>query len=146
MVIGEFDALPGLSQQAGDSARNVLKTGAPGHGCGHNLLGTASAAAAIAVKEWMVQGRRAGTVRYYGTPAEEGGGGKLYMVRAGLLKDVDAVVGWHPGDQNNANPSSSLATITATIRFFGTAAHAQRRPIEVGRRSTVSRPWITWST
>lgn len=128
VVIGEFDALPGLSQQAGDSARNVLKTGAPGHGCGHNLLGTASAAAAIAVKEWLVQGRRAGTVRYYGTPAEEGGGGKLYMVRAGLLKDVDAVVGWHPGDQNNADPSSSLATITAKIRFFGTAAHAAASP------------------
>jgi aminobenzoyl-glutamate utilization protein B len=127
-IIGEFDALPGLSQAAGEVARNPLKAGAPGHGCGHNLLGTASAAAAIAVKEWMIQTRQSGTLRYYGTPAEEGGGGKVYLVREGLLKDVDAVVGWHPGDQNSANPSSSLATITADIKFYGTAAHAAASP------------------
>ena len=124
VLIGEFDALPGLSQAAGDVARNPVKAGAPGHGCGHNLLGTASAAAAIAVKEWMAQTKRPGTLRYYGTPAEEGGGGKVYMVREGLLKDVDAVVGWHPGDQNSADPSSSLATIAASVRFYGVAAHA----------------------
>lgn len=128
VLIGEFDALPGLSQAAGDVARNPVKAGAPGHACGHNLLGTASAAAAIAVKEWMIQTRQPGTLRYYGTPAEEGGGGKVYMVREGLLKDVDAVVGWHPGDQNSADPSSSLATIAATFRFYGTAAHAAASP------------------
>jgi len=128
VLIGEFDALPGLSQAAGDGARNPLKAGAPGHGCGHNLLGTASAAAAIALKEWLVQTKRPGTLRYYGSPAEEGGGGKVYMVREGLLRDVDAVIGWHPGDQNIANPSSSLATIAADVRFYGTAAHAAASP------------------
>jgi len=128
VLIGEFDALPGLSQAAGDVARNPLKAGAPGHGCGHNLLGTASAAAAIAVKEWMVQTKQTGTLRYYGTPAAEGGGGKVYLVREGLLKDVDAVVGWHPGDQNSADPSSSLATIAASFKFYGIAAHAAASP------------------
>ncbi len=127
-IVGEFDALPGLSQSAGNPVRNPLKAGAPGHACGHNLLGTASAAAAIAVKEWMTQTRQAGTVRYYGTPAEEGGGGKVYMVREGLLKDVDAVVTWHPGDRNSANPASSLATIAAYFRFYGTASHAAAAP------------------
>jgi aminobenzoyl-glutamate utilization protein B len=127
-VLGEFDALPGLSQAAGDPARHPLKAGAPGHACGHNLLGTASAAAAIAVKEWMIQSKQAGTVRYYGTPAEEGGGGKVYMVREGLLKDVDAVVTWHPGDRNTANPASSLATIAAYFRFYGAASHAAAAP------------------
>jgi aminobenzoyl-glutamate utilization protein B len=128
VLVGEFDALPGLSQAAGDAARNPVKAGAPGHGCGHNLLGTASAAAAIAVKAWMVRTTQAGTLRYYGAPAEEGGGGKVYMVRAGLLKDVDAVVGWHPGDGNSANPSSTLATIAASFRFYGAAAHAAASP------------------
>lgn len=128
VLIGEFDALPGLSQAAGEAARQPLRGGAPGHGCGHNLLGTASAAAAIAVKEWMIQTKQAGTLRYYGTPAEEGGGGKVFMVREGLLADVDAVVGWHPGDQNSANPASSLATVTADFRFFGVAAHAAAAP------------------
>ena len=127
-VIGEFDALPGLSQAAGDAARHPLVTGGSGHACGHNLLGTASAAAAIAVKDWMIQTKQPGTLRYYGTPAEEGGGGKVYMVRAGLLKDVDAVVTWHPGDQNSANPASSLATIAADFRFYGVAAHAAAAP------------------
>jgi aminobenzoyl-glutamate utilization protein B len=128
VLMGEFDALPGLSQRAGDPARSPLTAGAPGHGCGHNLLGTASAAAAIAVKAWLQQGNRAGTVRYYGSPAEEGGGGKVYMIRAGLFSDVDAVIGWHPGDQNQASPSSSLATIAANFRFYGTAAHAAASP------------------
>ncbi len=127
-IVGEFDALPGLSQAAGDPARHPLKAGAPGHACGHNLLGTASAAAAIGVKEWMIQTKQAGTVRYYGTPAEEGGGGKVYMVREGLLKDVDAAVTWHPGDGNSANPASSLATIAAYFRFYGVASHAAAAP------------------
>ena len=128
VLIGEFDALPGLSQEAGNPARVTPKAGGPGHGCGHNLLGTASAAAAIAVKEWMLRAHQPGTVRYYGTPAEEGGGGKIYMVNAGLLKDVDVVVGWHPGDQNQANPASSLATVAANFKFYGAAAHAAASP------------------
>ena len=127
-IVGEFDALPGLSQAAGDPARRPVKAGASGHACGHNLLGTASAAAAIAVKEWMIRTEQTGTVRYYGTPAEEGGGGKVYMVREGLFKDVDAVVTWHPGDQNSANPASSLATIAAYFRFYGVASHAAASP------------------
>jgi aminobenzoyl-glutamate utilization protein B len=128
VIVGEFDALPGLSQASGNPERKPLKDGAPGHGCGHNLFGTASAAAAIAVKDWMIQTKQPGTLRYYGTPAEEGGGGKVYMVRAGLLKDVDAVVSWHPGDANGVTAGTTLATITATFKFRGTAAHAAAAP------------------
>ncbi|MGE5200356.1 MAG: amidohydrolase, partial [Rhodospirillaceae bacterium] len=128
VILGEFDALPGLSQAAGEPALRPVSAGAPGHACGHNLLGTASAAAAIAVKDWLAKSGRPGTVRYYGTPAEEGGGGKVYMVRGGLFGDVDAVVAWHPSDENSADPASSLATIAARFRFTGTAAHAAMAP------------------
>ncbi len=128
VIIGEFDALPGLSQASGESARNPVKADAPGHGCGHNLFGTASAAAAIAVKDWMIQTTQPGTLRYYGTPAEEGGGGKVYMVREGLLKDVDAVISWHPGDTNGVTAGTTLATITADFKFRGIAAHAAAAP------------------
>jgi aminobenzoyl-glutamate utilization protein B len=127
-IIGEFDALPGLSQAAGEAARLPMAAGGAGHGCGHNLLGTAAAAAAIAVKDWLAETRRPGTLRYYGAPAEEGGGGKVYMLLAGLFSDVDAVVGWHPSDGNSADASSSLATIAATFRFHGAAAHAAMAP------------------
>ena len=94
--------------------------------------GTAAAAAAIAVKDWMAQAKQPGTLRYYGTPAEEGGGGKIYMVRDGLFRDVDVVLGWHPGDRNAAHPASSLATIAATFKFHGAASHAAASP-ERGR-------------
>ena len=127
-IIGEFDALPGLSQAAGQADRRPVVAGAPGHACGHNLLGTASAAAAIAVRDWLHQGRRSGTVRYYGAPAEEGGGGKVYMVRAGMFEDVDAAIGWHPSDANSADAASTLATIAATFRFGGAASHAALAP------------------
>jgi aminobenzoyl-glutamate utilization protein B len=127
-ILGEFDALPGLSQAAGETARRPLTAGAPGHACGHNLLGTASAAAAIAAKEWLAKSGRPGTLRYYGTPAEEGGGGKVYMVLDGLFDDVDAVVAWHPSDANEADAASTLATISATFRFSGVAAHAALAP------------------
>ena len=93
-IVGEFDALPGLSQAAAPE-RQPLVENAPGHGCGHHLFGTASTAAAIAVKDWLA-GRRTGTIKFFGTPAEEGGSGKVYMLRAGLFDDVDAVVSWHP--------------------------------------------------
>jgi aminobenzoyl-glutamate utilization protein B len=126
-IVGEFDALPGLSQEA-SSTRKPLVADAAGHGCGHNLLGTGSLAAAIAVKEWLVTSGRSGTVRYYGTPAEEGGSGKVYMIRAGLFNDVDAVVAWHPGDRNEASASSSLANITGKFRFRGVSAHAAAAP------------------
>ncbi len=125
-IIGEFDALPGLSQEAAPRRSAVVTDGA-GHGCGHNLLGTAALAAAVAVKEWLAAGHP-GTLRYYGTPAEEGGSGKVYMVRAGLFNDVEAVVTWHPGDRNEASPSTNLANITGKFRFHGVAAHAAAAP------------------
>jgi len=127
-IVGEFDALPGLSQEAQTAARHAIEENAAGHGCGHNLLGTGALAAAIAVKEWLASSGRAGTLRYYGTPAEEGGSGKVYMVRAGLFSDVDAVVSWHPGDRNEASPTSSTANITGKFRFRGVAAHAAAAP------------------
>jgi aminobenzoyl-glutamate utilization protein B len=130
-ILGEFDALPGLSQEALPE-RKPRQEGAPGHGCGHHLFGTASTAAAIAVKEWLASTGRPGTIRFYGTPAEEGGSGKVYMVRAGLFDDVDAVVSWHPGDRNEATPGSTLANITAKFRFHGVSAHAASAP-EKGR-------------
>ena len=129
-ILGEYDALPGLSQEPTARRSAVVAEGA-GHGCGHNLLGTGSLAAAIAVKEWLQAGH-SGTLRYYGTPAEEGGAGKVYMVRAGLFNDVDAVVSWHPADRNDASPSTNLANITGKFRFRGVAAHAAAAP-EKGR-------------
>lgn len=131
-IVGEFDALPGLSQAAQSAVRRPLADNAPGHGCGHNLLGTGALAAAVAVKEWLVTSGRNGTLRYYGTPAEEGGSGKVYMVRDGLFKDVDVAVSWHPGDVNDASASSTTANITAKFRFHGVAAHAAAAP-ERGR-------------
>src|SRR5207244_13376902 len=98
---------------------------------GHDPVGAGALAAAIAVKEWLAAGH-SGTLRYYGTPAEEGGSGKVYMVRAGLFNDVDVAVSWHPGDRNEASPTSSTANITAKFRFHGLAAHAAAAP-ERGR-------------
>src|SRR6185295_15942062 len=126
-IVGEFDALPGLSQDA-VASRKALVAGGAGHGCGHNLFGTGSVAAAIAVKEWLASSRHPGTLRFYGTPAEEGGSGKYYMLRAGLFKDVDAIVAWHPGDRNEASPSTTLANISAKFRFHGISAHAAAAP------------------
>jgi len=131
-IVGEFDALPGLSQEAQTGTRHAIEDNAPGHGCGHNLLGTGALAAASAVKEWLVASGRGGTLRYYGTPAEEGGSGKVYMIRAGLFKDVDVAVSWHPGDRNEASPTSSTANVTGKFRFHGVAAHAAAAP-ERGR-------------
>jgi aminobenzoyl-glutamate utilization protein B len=130
-IVGEFDALPGLSQDA-VPVRKVLVDGGPGHGCGHHLFGTAAAAAAISVKDWLASGRRTGTVRFYGTPAEEGGGGKIYMIRAGVFKDVDAAVSWHPGDLNQVTRATTLANNSAKFRFRGISAHAAAAP-EQGR-------------
>jgi len=130
-ILGEFDALPGMSQKDVPHAEAIV-AGAPGHGCGHNLLGTASALAAVAVKEEMQARGLKGTVRFYGTPAEEGGGGKIYMLHAGLFRDVDVALTWHPGDANQVNLQSSLANNGARFRFYGTAAHAAAAP-ERGR-------------
>ena len=126
-ILGEFDALPGLSQDTIPTL-HPLVAGAPGHGCGHNLLGSASMASAIAVKEWMIANKIAGTLRFYGTPAEEGGGGKVYLLRDGFMSDVDAVVTWHPSDQNDIAASSTTANVSGKFRFHGISAHAAAAP------------------
>ena len=130
-ILGEFDALPGLSQKD-VAVQSPVVAGAPGHGCGHNLLGSASALAAVAIKEEMQARALKGTIRYYGTPAEEGGGGKIYMIYAGLFRDVDAVLAWHPGDSNSVNLHSMLANNGGKFRFYGVASHAAAAP-ERGR-------------
>lgn len=126
-ILGEFDALPGLSQYALPEEKSIT-SGEPGHGCGHHLFGVGSAAAAIAVKEWMISNNIQGTIRYYGTPAEEGGGGKTYMVKTGLFDDVDAVLHWHPSSGNSADAASSLSNKSAKFRFYGKASHAAGAP------------------
>ena len=103
-----------------------------GHACGHHLFGTASSAAAVGIKSWLESNKKEGTIKVFGTPAEEGGSGKVYMVRAGLFDDVDAVLHWHPASKNSANASSSLANKSAKFRFHGAAAHAAAAP-EKGR-------------
>lgn len=126
-ILGEFDALPGVSQSAAPY-REVRAGVDAGHACGHHLFGTASAATAIAVKQWMEQTGAMGTIRFYGTPAEEGGAGKVYMVRAGLFNDVDAVIHWHPSSGNSADAASSLVNLSAKFRFYGKASHAAGGP------------------
>jgi aminobenzoyl-glutamate utilization protein B len=129
-ILGEYDALPGLSQQA--VAEKKSAGAKAGHACGHHLFGTASAAAAISVKNWMIDNNITGTVRFYGCPAEEGGSGKVYMVRAGLFDDLDTAIHWHPGAENEANPGAALANKSAKFRFYGISAHAAGAP-EKGR-------------
>lgn len=126
-ILAEFDALPGMSQAAAPYRQPAVEDAA-GHACGHHLFGTASTAAAIAVKDWLASSGRTGTIRLYGTPAEEGGSGKVYMVRAGLFDDVDVVLNWHPGDRNDASPRTTLAVKSAKFRFKGTSAHAASAP------------------
>lgn len=130
-ILGEFDALPGVSQAAVPERQERSEVKA-GHACGHHLFGAGSAAAVVAVKEWLQKSGKSGTIRFYGTPAEEGGGGKVYMVRAGLFDDVDAVIHWHPSSENGASAASSLANMSGKIRFYGTASHAAAAP-ERGR-------------
>ncbi len=126
-ILGEFDALPGLSQQTVPE-RDPVKVGAPGHGCGHNLLGSGAALAAVSLKQYMEAHHIAGTLRYYGTPAEEGGSGKVYLVREGAFKDVDVVLHWHPADQNGVTNGGQLAVVSAKFTFHGVAAHAAMAP------------------
>jgi aminobenzoyl-glutamate utilization protein B len=126
-ILGEFDALPGLSQDA-TPVRKPILADAPGHACGHNLLGSGAALAAVALREYMERNRIAGTLRYYGTPAEEGGDGKVYMLRAGLFRDVSVILHWHPGDQNSVFNGGMLAINSARFQFRGVAAHAAVAP------------------
>ena len=130
-ILAEFDALPGLSQQASpqQGAQQGLSSG---HGCGHNLFGAASVHGAIATKNWMIANNVQGEIRLYGAPAEEGGSGKVFLVRAGLVNDVDAMLHWHPNDENSAAQNSALANMSGKFRFTGVSAHAAAAP-ERGR-------------
>ncbi|AIQ16704.1 amidohydrolase [Paenibacillus sp. FSL H7-0357] len=127
-VLGEFDALPNMSQQAGVTVEQALQNKGNGHGCGHHLLGTGSLAAVIAVKEYMDKKGLPGTIRYYGCPAEEGGSGKTFMVREGLFDDVDAALTWHPGYNNAVVSQTSSANVQLRYRFQGKSAHAGISP------------------
>ena len=126
-LLAEIDALPGLSQAATPERKPIPNQDA-GHGCGHHLFGAGAVAAAIAVKSWLEETGTKAQIRVYGTPAEEGGGGKGYMVRAGLFNDVDATFYWHPGDANNASQDRNLAITSAKFRFHGQPAHAAAAP------------------
>jgi len=126
-ILAEFDALPGISQST-SPMREILEDKPNGHACGHHLFGTGSTAAALAVKHWMEVNAVKGTIRLYGTPAEEGGSGKVYMVRAGLFADVDTVLHWHPSNRNTANPATSLANKSARFKFKGISSHAASAP------------------
>ncbi len=126
-ILGEFDALPGLSQKA-VPVKEAVNEGGAGHGCGHNLFGVASLGAATAIKELMEDGKLQGTIRFFGTPAEEKYFGKLWMIRAGLFDDVDIVMDWHPSAETKADVQSSLALVDFMVEFNGQAAHASGDP------------------
>ncbi|MBU8715145.1 amidohydrolase [Brevibacillus parabrevis] len=127
-ILGEFDALSGMSQKKGQAKEEPEVPGANGHGCGHNLLGTASLAAAVAVKQYMEENNLPGTVRYYGCPGEEGGSGKSFMARAGLFDDVDFALCWHPMGYNSIMAVESLANYQVYFKFKGKSAHAAASP------------------
>ena len=126
-VLGEFDALPGLSQKA-QTTKDALAKDAPGHGCGHNMFGAGSLGAALSIKELIASGKLKGTIRFYGTPAEEDLAGKVYMARAGLFNDLDVCLDWHPDYENKANMQSSQAVTDYLISFKGKSAHAAADP------------------
>jgi aminobenzoyl-glutamate utilization protein B len=126
-ILAEFDALPGITQAVAPEPSPIPGKDS-GHACGHHLFGAGSTGAAIATKEWLDATGTPGTIRLYGTPAEEGGAGKVYMVREGLFEDVDVALHWHAGDGNSASPGTSLANKSAKFRFHGVSAHAAGAP------------------
>ncbi|MEL6876509.1 MAG: amidohydrolase [Pseudomonadota bacterium] len=130
-ILAEMDALPGINQSAA-ATRDPVEGKHAGHACGHNLFGAASLTAAIAVKQWLEATGTPGRIRLYGTPAEEGGSGKVYMTRAGMFDDVDIAIHWHADDENSAAARTSLANRSAKFRFTGVSAHAAGAP-ERGR-------------
>ncbi len=132
-ILAEFDALPGLAQQAVPEKKGIDGK-AGGHGCGHHLFGTASVAAGISIKKLIEEKKLKGTIKVFGCPAEEGGSGKVYMVRAGLFNDVDVAIHWHPGAENGVTMTSALANSSAKFRFYGLSAHAAGAP-DRGRSS-----------
>src|SRR6185312_12605231 len=127
-ILGEYDALPGLSQEAGVTEPRPLQAGGNGHGCGHNLLGAGAMLAAVAVKDWLAKNGIKGRVRYYGCPAEEGGAAKTFMVRSGAFDDVDAAISWHPASFCEVMPAAALANTRIDFTFTGRAAHAAAAP------------------
>ena len=127
-ILGEFDALSGLNQESGATVKHQLVDGASGHGCGHNMLGTASLSAAIGIKKYLEESGKPGTVVYFGCPGEEGGSGKAFMAKGGAFSNLDAAITWHPGDVTRACTGSSLANYQVAYKFYGTAAHAGGAP------------------
>jgi aminobenzoyl-glutamate utilization protein B len=127
-LLAEYDALPGLSQSAGKAKKEALVEGGPGHGCGHNLLGTAAVAAAIAANKARIEKKLPGTIQLFGTPAEEQLYGKGFMVRDGAFKDTDVALSWHPDDQNRVVNGARLAASAMNVEFFGKTAHAASAP------------------
>jgi len=127
--IGEYDALPGLSQKI-QPAKEAIQEDGPGHGCGHNLLGTGAVASAVAVQKWLQSTRKTGTVRYYGCPAEEEGAGKVYMARSGAFDDLDAALNFHPANLNMPMKGVAVGVTSIYYRFFGRSAHAGGTPHE----------------
>lgn len=132
-ILAEYDALPGLAQEA-VAEKKSIEGKAGGHGCGHHLFGTASVSAGIAIKKLIEEKKFTGTIKVYGCPAEEGGSGKVYMVREGLFKNVDAVIHWHPDDENKVYMTSFIANKSAKFKFYGISSHAAMSP-ENGRSS-----------
>ena len=130
-ILAEYDALPGINQSKAPT-RDPVSGKLAGQACGHNLFGAASVSAGIAIRHWLEETGAEGTIRVYGTPAEEGGSGKVYMTRAGLFEDVDIAMHWHPDDENSAAANTSLANRSAKFRFHGISAHAAGAP-ERGR-------------
>lgn len=131
-ILAEFDALPGLSQTNAPVKTSAGKSA--GHACGHHLFGVASVASGIAIKDLIAQKKLTGTIKVFGCPAEEGGSGKIYLVREGFFKDVDVAIHWHPGSENGVTMTSSLANMSAKFRFYGVSAHASGAP-DRGRSS-----------
>ncbi len=131
-ILAEYDALPGMSQQAGVTQKMPEREGAPGHGCGHNLLGTGALAAALAVKKYLQETGKPGTIKLLGCPAEEGGAGKGFMARDGVFDDLDAAFCWHPGEVNSAATERTMANCQILYKFRGVSSHAGMSP-ELGR-------------
>ena len=131
-ILAEYDALPGVSQEAVPYRKEREDGNKAGHACGHHLFGTGAVAAAVEVKDWLIKTGTQGTIRVYGTPAEEGGSGKVYMARDGLFDDVDVAMYWHAGNQNSVSGSSNLAIASVKFRFSGISTHAAGAP-ERGR-------------
>ncbi len=139
-ILGEYDALPGLSQEAGVAEHRPIPGQYNGHGCGHNLLGSAAMLAATAVKDWLATTGTPGRVRYYGCPAEEGGAAKAFMVRAGAFADVDIAITWHPNAFFEVAEALSLANTRIDFTFMAGRAMPRPRRIWGGRR------WMRWSS